>query len=239
MDIIFDYINEKIAESIEKLKTKKPNEIWVDDIAYCRIKSILARKFPELNATKKLEPAIILGDIIHIGVEKILENKYGSLVKTEDDNSFKEKIIIDNVEYVISGRPDAILDKNGVKEIIEIKSGRDVKDPPSFNHLVQVFVYMTLLKIPRCRILYFTNKRIIEVSMSLDDAKKKIANTIMSSHTDEMDILRDLVKKWLSMKRPWATWECDYCHFQKICSGAAYSNNGYKKRNNGNNNWRR
>ncbi len=188
--IIYD---EYMKDMMEKLEdAKNPYIVFVTDLVACSHKFHLRHEFPEL--TIKFEPAAIMGELIHSGLEELLKQK-----GFETEVSIEEKYKINGQEYYLKGRIDAYDPQN--KVVVEIKSGRSTQNLPREHHVYQLQIYLNLLKAEKGILIYITPEKILEYSVK----KEKI---------DIKSLMKMLIEDSIHPK--W-NWECKYCPFQKIC----------------------
>jgi len=167
------------------LKKKKENEIWVSELCQCKAKSEFRRDlwFMETDA-----PSLILGELIHRGLQGFLVSTFGTAIEVEVGKEFNGK--------VIKGRIDALTEF----EVIEIKYMRASKSElPLPHHVMQVQLYMWMMERERGRIIYVTPDGIFEISQSL-----KINDNTVKMYLEQ----------WRSPK--W-DWECSYCAYSRFC----------------------
>ena len=175
-------------EQISHYMHKEDNVIWVSDLIRCKKKAELSNKHFYIF---KPEPYFVMANLIHIGLQKWLQDNYNFEIEKE----FEKKI----EEFVIRGRVDAI-DSNTV---IEIKCTKDVKDnKPYEHHVLQLRLYLWLTGREHGKLIYITPNKLLEFDIheTMDD--------------DEVLLLID---NW---KSPRYEWECSYCDFACICNQA-------------------
>ncbi len=158
-----------------------PNIVYVTDMVSCSQKREFRIRYPELMF--KFEPAHILGDMVHIGIEGFLKEE-GFQVEVE----FEKEISIDNREVKIKGRVDA-LNENYV---VEIKTARSDLGIPHDHHLMQLQIYLNILNREKGILIYITPDRIAEFSIEKTpiDLEKLVKETIEN------------------IKHPRYSWEC-------------------------------
>jgi len=111
----------------------------------------------------------------------------------------------------ISGRVDAVLNVNGERLILEVKSIAKLPDEPLKHHLMQVQPYLLALNVRRGLIVYFEKRnlswRIFEVPFDpkLMDALVERAKTLHEH----------LLSK--TPPKPSRSWECKYCELREKC----------------------
>lgn len=183
-----------IQEQLKRLnELKSPNIIYVTDLVSCTYKYHLRKKFPELTIV--FEPATILGDLTHLGLEKILMEKG---IKVEVD--VLKYIQIGNEIYLVKGRIDAIDEFR--KLIIEVKTSRTSLNLPRDHHVKQLNLYLEITGFNNGILIYITPEKILEY---------EITRQPINLENEVLDLLNN-------KHHPRYTWECNYCSYRKICS---------------------
>jgi len=97
LEIVKKLLVSRYEETVKKLKKKKENEIWVSELCQCKAKSEFRRDlwFMETDA-----PSLILGELIHRGLQGFLVSTFGTAIEVEVGKEFNGK--------VIKGRIDAL-----------------------------------------------------------------------------------------------------------------------------------
>jgi CRISPR-associated exonuclease Cas4 len=191
-----DDFKEKIRDMIN------PSIVYVTDLVMCSHKRIMRRLFPLLSF--RFEPALVLGDLVHAGLEKLLGEE-----GWEAEVEVQKEYIIDGDVYTVKGRADLVKrdEEGNVECVVEIKTGRDLPEGrPHQHHIDQLAIYMELLD-ARCGLLvYVTPERLLEfnVPRSGFDIRARLEETVRDG------------------ARPRFEWECRYCPFRRVCpfSGA-------------------
>jgi len=175
----------EIKERLEHMQKRDKNEIWVSELIQCKQKAKFTQEFPEIMT---IEPRLILGKIVHQGLQKFLEEKFEADIEVECSKEIEE--------YIIKGRIDALTESR----VIEIKYAQDVVGgKPYDHHIEQVKLYMWLTGRMEGILIYITPKRLLEF-------------TIQTPATDDQVLW--LIDNWRS---PRYDWECKYCSFAVIC----------------------
>jgi len=185
--------------------------VWVTDLVGCSNRYHLARRYPELKIQLNYSPLLVMGRVLHIGLERILEEKWPGV---QLEKPVEKTISLDDGRIVkITGMIDAYIPEEGL--IIEFKTSRADHDLPLQHHVLQLQIYMNMLRAERGLLFYINPDRIAEypVTKPIDDWQ-----------------LQQLVQETLNNeKHPrWGDWECSYCIFNIMCP--------FKKQNNW---WRR
>jgi len=175
-------------EKLEHYLYKEGNVIWVSQLVRCKRKAEFEE---EMFYVYRLEPYFIMANLIHIGLQKWLQDNYSFEIEKE----FQKEL----AEYVIRGRVDAI----NKDTVIEIKCTKDVRDnKPYEHHVLQLRLYLWLTGREHGKLIYITPNKLLEFDIheTMDD--------------DEVLLLID---NW---KSPRYEWECSYCDFACICNQA-------------------
>ncbi|MEM0001374.1 MAG: CRISPR-associated protein Cas4 [Desulfurococcaceae archaeon] len=183
-----------VQEQLKKLgELKSPNIIYVTDLVSCTHKYHLRKKFPELTIV--FEPAAVLGDLTHLGLEKILMEKG---IKVEVD--LVKYVQVGNEIYLVKGRADAVDESREL--VIEVKTSRSSLNLPRDHHVKQLNFYLEITGFNNGIIIYITPEKIVEY---------EIARQPISIENEVLDLLNN-------KHHPRYTWECNYCPYKRICS---------------------
>lgn len=181
----------KLKEFKEKFEDmKNPKVIFVTDLTSCSHRRALRFKFPEL--TLKFEPQMILGDLLHLGLESILEGE-GFEKEVPVESTFK----LNGEEYIVKGRVDAL----SKDLVVEIKTGRKGQNIPHPHHIMQLQIYMNLLNRDRGILIYITPDKMVEYS-------------VVREPLDLNRLVEETVKDTV---HPRWRWECKYCVYSRMC----------------------
>jgi len=178
---------------------REENTIYVTDLLRCPLKLKYESQFRELTSGDFFIPAGIMGDFVHVGLEDFLKKEFDAKVEVE---GIKE-VNVEGKTIIIKGRADAILEKDGEKIIVEIKSSRADKGLPFEPHKVQLQIYLWLFGARKGVLIYVTPDRITEFEVS--------------EPIDESILLRLVRETIEARKAPRYPWECGYCRFNIIC----------------------
>ena len=207
-----------IQEVLYRLQLKeteehKPSysEIYVTSLVQCPLKFTYSLKFPEIATAQNYQPYLILGKLVHYGLQHLLMElsrsdflKEFKLVGVEVECSKTISVDASNLPYIVhvKGRADLIVEKDGEKIVVEIKTAKGDYNIPSEHHVLQLRIYMNMLGIGKGLLLYITPERIAEIPVEkpLDDFE-----------------LSNLVKEFLQRKGPRYSWECSYCQYAILC----------------------
>lgn len=178
--------NDRLAE------LKDPKVVYVTDLVACSNKRFFRLQFPEL--TFRFEPILILGDLIHKGLELFLTSE-----GYEVEKEVEEKYSVKGLDYVLKGRIDAFNARDSV--VIEVKFSRTSQGVPHEHHVLQLQVYLNLLKAENGTLIYVTPDRILEYQ-------------VKSQPIDIEALIKETVEN--SVHPRWS-WECKYCYFNRMC----------------------
>jgi CRISPR-associated exonuclease Cas4 len=185
----------------EKLRElTDPNIVYVTDLASCSHKRVMRINYPLLSF--QFEPQLILGELVHHGLQHILTSSGEGSWQAEVP--IEEKLNIDGMEVILKGRADLVkYDENGVPvTVVEIKTARTLpEEAPLEHHVLQLRIYLQLLKAKQGILLYVTPERLAEY-------------TVEPSPVDVEQLVRETI---YDMRVPRYEWECRYCPYRKIC----------------------
>ncbi|MCD6488819.1 MAG: CRISPR-associated protein Cas4 [Desulfurococcales archaeon] len=190
IQFIYKRSYEDYVKRLDELRD--PHIIYVTDLASCTHKYYLRTQYPELLF--RFEPVAILGEMVHAGLESILE-KEGFEIEYEVSKQFT----LNEGTYTLKGRIDAYNRSTGV--VVEIKTSRSSQGIPREHHLIQLQIYLNMVNASKGILLYITPDRIAEYDIERQDL-----------------ILEDMMKNLINdnMHPRW-DWECRYCIFSKMC----------------------
>ncbi|MEM4602119.1 MAG: CRISPR-associated protein Cas4 [Desulfurococcaceae archaeon] len=177
---------------------KDPSIIYVTDLVSCTHRYHMKKAYPELSIL--FEPAAILGDIAHWGLEELLRSK-NLEVEVEASRSFN----VDGKVYLVKGRVDAVDRIRGL--VVEIKTARSAANLPRTHHVKQLNVYLEILGLEEGVLVYITPEKILEY-------------VVVKEHIDLESEIRELVR---DSYHPIYEWECQYCVYKKMCPYSVYT----------------
>lgn len=161
------------------------NSIHVTELCQCRKKAEYFNKywlhiFPN--------PAILVGIMLHKGVQQWLREEFSAEVEVEQEKKLGD--------IIISGSIDAIVND----WVVEIKHTQDVyESQPYEHHVLQVKLYLWLSGLEKGKLVYISPKKLLEFDVT-------------DKPTDDEVLM--LYDTWQSPK--WH-WECNHCPFNQIC----------------------
>ncbi len=200
MSVLEEIYSIKQKEFTEKLKEMTDSRtIYVTDLVSCSMKRIMRIRYPLLSF--RFEPPMILGDLVHAGLEKLLE-EHGWRAEVQ----IEKRISVDGEEYLLKGRADLVRyakeSQNRAEEVIEIKTGRDLpSNTPHEHHVLQLKIYLYLLGAQRGYLVYITPERLVEFPVDPEpiDLEMLVRETVYNEKTPRYE------------------WECKYCPYRRIC----------------------
>ncbi|MEM0026609.1 MAG: CRISPR-associated protein Cas4 [Ignisphaera sp.] len=198
----FDIVNLvygwRIEEARKKLEKKLENEIYITDLIYCPLKYHYQRMYKEIAIANAFDPITISGELIHLGIGKVLADLLGKdNVKLEVE--YEKEMVIDGATYIVKGRVDAVVGD----WLVEIKSSRSDLSIPHQHHTLQVRLYLWLTGLRKAVLLYITQNRISQYFIEDPVSDGEVA---------------DLIRSILSLKpAPRYSWECSYCQYAILC----------------------
>ncbi len=186
--LVYRSVLEEYRKREEELRN--PSILYVTDLVSCSHKRALRLSYPEI--TFKFEPQLVLGNLVHKGLEDILEeNEYKVEVEVEAEYEVMGSRIL------LKGRVDAV----SKDAVVEIKSARSDQGLPHEHHVMQLQIYLNMLGLDKGILIYITPDRIAEYLVEREPLN-----------------IKDLVEETiLDLKHPRWSWECRYCPFSRIC----------------------
>ena len=199
MHILSRIYNKKVDEYMARLKElTDPHILYVTDLVSCSHKRILRQVYPHLSL--RFEPPLVIGDLIHAGLAKMLEDEGG----WAPEYNIEKKFEVNGAEYRVLGRVDLIKVDNDGKPvyIVEVKTSRELpQNAPLEHHIIQLQLYMNLLEVDKGSLVYITSDALVEYEFD-----KQPINII--------DLIRETINDSV---HPRYAWECKYCVYRKLC----------------------
>ena len=208
--LVMEALEEEVVSRLLSNRDRDENVVYVTELVGCTMKPRLRRIAPLLGALVSHEPQVLIGTLLHHGVESItLRHSMGSDVKVETEVEVETQVN----GVTVRGRVDVMVKRGDeVIEIDEIKFSRRAPSNPYEHHVMQLQVYAEMLQCSeRCRLflVYFT------------------PDAIVSFEVKPRPILEQLVNDYLENRfAPRWRWECDYCPFRSICPHARRGESG-------------
>ncbi|MEL9939476.1 MAG: CRISPR-associated protein Cas4 [Ignisphaera sp.] len=189
----------RIEEARKRLEKKLENEIYITDLIYCPLKYYYQRMYKEIAIANAFDPITISGELIHLGIGKLLEDLLGKdNVRLEVE--YEKEVVVDGATYIVKGRVDAVIGD----WLIEIKSSRSDLSIPHQHHILQTRLYLWLTGLRKAILLYITQNRLSQYFIEDPVSDGEVA---------------DLIRSILSLKpAPRYSWECSYCPYAILCS---------------------
>ena len=187
------------------------NVVHVSALVQCPLKWFFAAKYPELARAQQFQGYMILGKLVHLGLQGTVEkfmSEFG-FRRVSVEVPLEKRINVDgpaNLPTIITvkGRADILAETfDGEKVIVEIKTARGDYNMPSPHHVLQLRTYMNMANISKGILLYITPDRIAEYTV----------NNPLSDHE-----LQKLITEFMQRKAPRYDWECQYyCPYAVLC----------------------
>lgn len=193
ISILYD-VKRKQREDFER----KDNVFWVTDLVRCPLKREYELSYPELAMSELFSPAAIMGDLVHLGLERLLSERLGSPARVEVEGA-RNISLPDGREVEVRGRCDLIVDTGGERVGVEIKTSRSDSGLPREHHMDQARLYNWLFNLSTALILYITPERIAQY-------------VVQDRASDE-----EVVQRITSRSYPRYLWECRYCTYSVLC----------------------
>jgi CRISPR-associated exonuclease Cas4 len=173
---------------------REPGVVYVTDLVECQLKREYEQVFPEVARADFFNPVTLVGDIVHKGVQAILQGFAEARFEVEGEMLFEG--------VRIRGRADMLLDDR----VVDFKYTRSVRYIPYDHHVLQVRIYMRMFGKARGSILYVSPDGVKEVDDSINpDLSKPVTD----------GELRLLLEGRGTPAYP--EWECSYCQWIYIC----------------------
>ncbi|MDT7887559.1 MAG: hypothetical protein RQ885_01115 [Desulfurococcales archaeon] len=190
-------------EAIEERK-REDNVYWITDLVRCPLKREYEIIYPEISLSSIFSPSAIMGDLIHAGLEEMIKNRSGlGVVLTEVEGS-KKIVLPDGREVEVRGRCDIILEMEGERIGVEIKSAKSDAKIPLEHHIDQVRLYNWLFNLRKSYLVYITRERITQYPIEQRATEDEVVTRITSR------------------SYPRYLWECRYCNYSVMCPYKKY-----------------
>jgi len=170
---ILEHFEEKYSaprEQFEKeMSEKYPGYTvyYAHDLTRCSRLKELEQQFPDIARSKRAEPAIILGELVHLGVENFLQ---------AGNVAYK---VLDDIKAIVCGSPDFMY--NGYP--VELKYQRYPVKNPKEHHLLRIRIYMWLLDVSTGYLFYITPKKISEFEITEPLTDDEVRSLIISDNS--------------------------------------------------------
>lgn len=202
ISILYEYFKEEREKHV-----REPGVYWVTDLVSCSQREKFSRMYPELELAQFFKPVLVQGVLVHVGLEKILEEAMrgrGAEVEIEPEASLEldlEEFIPDaGGRVIIRGRVDlAVKLPSGENVGVEVKTARADLSLPHEHHVDQVKIYNNLFNLDKSYLIYVTPDRIAQYEVA------------------ERMSLASIAERVAKPKAPRYAWECQYCPFSILC----------------------
>ncbi|NPA98861.1 MAG: CRISPR-associated protein Cas4 [Crenarchaeota archaeon] len=202
IDVIINYY---ISESLNRV-LKDNGYVFVTELVGCPLKHYLRKRYPSLSLQLNFNEKILLGKIVHEGIEAILSR----IEYMVDDIQVEVPVTREVNGVTLVGRADIVTSD----AVVELKTTRSTKELPHENHKLQAAIYAKLFDKPRAILVYIVLNN-----------ETKILEYEIEPIDDEM--LKQLIKELKEGKpAPRYPWECNYCIFRQFCPVKQVNKNG-------------
>jgi len=116
--------------------------VFAHEITRCPRKGDFEKEFPEFSVAARLRPAILLGELVHMGLSRLLDPAESKCKPAG--------------QYIVCGSADAMI--GGFPA--EIKYQRQAPGSPKDHHLDRIKIYMWLYDSPKGYLVYVTPENI-------------------------------------------------------------------------------
>ena len=206
-------IQKIVSDQLEKENKEHKHEttsFYASSLGYCKRKQIYKR-----CNTQETNPAddrglrvFSVGNLFHEWLTSIVERS---------GTKIQEEVEVENKQYNVKGRIDAIIEKDGEKLVYEIKSinskGFNYLKEPKPENVKQLISYLWLTKNKEGRLIYLSkdDARIVEFPIRLTDKLLKEVKDELKELNYYME--KNILPKKLSGKN----WQCGYCNYKNLC----------------------
>jgi len=164
--------------------------VWVHELCECPEKVRFEIDFPQLAENVRFKPAVMLGELIHIALEK-----WG----LEYTPQVYHKILdVDGERVMVAGMPDYV--SKSLDTVVDFKYSAHIGQEPLQHHVLQVQLYMWLCDVKHGELWYFTHDSFKSFSIDMPASDENVIHEIL----------------YRSIPR-WPEWECKYCECRQIC----------------------
>lgn len=231
-------LKEKILKSLEReTQVKKPDEFRLNPSALSKCRRAVWYEYHTQPSDPVPPHSLVkmrMGDGVHSVIQSLLSGLEGvSVVEIEKD----KEIVLDGVKWPIRYRIDAVVDIDGVRYVLELKStyssGWDrLSISADESHLLQLRTYMSLEGIANGMLLYIArdNGLIVEHIVTISDEEiadhkkflvakgNELLSVVRSDTLPERDFgLVVKEKRDGSLSFEASDWQCRYCQYRTLC----------------------
>ena len=193
-------VDKLIKWQLEESDRSENGKLHVSSLVLCPLKEVFMHKFPELYKSRQYNGALLLGRLVHIGLQKVIPELLNG-VEVESEVKVEKTVDLGHLTVTVSGKIDLVIKKNNKVIPVEIKTARSDHSLPKEHHIMQLKIYMNMLGAYEGYLIYVTPDRITEYRIvgPIDDVS--LSKFIMSRRE----------------KAPLWDWECGYCVFSVVC----------------------
>jgi len=201
VEALVDYLSYEHYEHFPR----KPEEFWVIDLTRCSGKREFELAYPELAWLNTFNVRLILGTLVHKGLQYLAESK---LILSDKHNihvelEFEKTLDLDGKSVTVVGRPDLTFEREDeIEVVVDIKCVTGLYGTPHEHHELQIAIYKWLSGAKDGYLLYVSPQGFCQ--RRVDDV------------VDDYDIWQLITEK----KTPRYSWECEYCAYARFCSSA-------------------
>ena len=200
-ELLYRIALEQDLQHLEDRSQYNMVSISVTDLVACSHRYRLSMKYPELKIQGNYSPTLILGRVLHTGIESIVK-KYWENARIEAP--LEKIIMLDDARAVrIAGVADIVVEGDNGKIIIEIKTSRGDHETPLEHHVKQLQIYMNLSGAAKGILFYINPDRIAEYEVNEPLTDSELAQLVLETLLDK--------------KHPRYDWECNYCPYSIMC----------------------
>jgi len=164
--------------------------IWVHELCECPEKARLENYFPQLSWTVRFKPAVMLGELIHVALEK-WGLEYTPQV-------YHKTLNVDGERVMVAGMPDYV--SKSLDTVVDFKYSAHIGQKPLQHHVLQMQLYMWLCGVKHGELWYFTHDSFKSLSIDIPASDENVMQEIRHRSTPR-----------------WPEWECKYCEYRQLC----------------------
>jgi len=193
---------DKYEKPRDDLRSKYPDYeiVFAHELTRCSKANEFDKELPDMAKARRFEPALILGELVHVGVDHITL-KYSSRVSTI--YNLPELCVPETYYYkefhrrklIVCGTPDLVF--NGCP--VDLKYQRAPVSDAKDHHISRVKIYMNLMRANTGYVFYIT--------------PRKISTFVITEPYSDEELL-NLVDQYIA---PRWDWECSWCIYSKLC----------------------